>query len=913
MNTVLVIKLIILLASLGIAGFYYGIFRQKNWQRGLVLAGIGVGIFLLGFFQVELNLLSLRILFFLVEVGSLYFLRKKQYFFAVVGGVLGGLFQPQGIIILLFLLWYLIRKWGWRQTFKAFGVAVPLGVVVLLLLSNGSPPNWLREVYRGVVNSEVWASYNAGSFLAVLDGNNISADTPLGGGVTYQLIGIIGLLVSLVYISFFYGKKPNLARLPLVYGFLSWAVFLFIPGAQGIDLLPTFCFLLLASGFWREGSFVAAVVLVGFSCLLGIGSLEVETEALERLVYLLGITNTLLFGFFVLFLYLKSGWLERKSRKYFQDYGIKLRQVITEKLVQKPFALKQADYGRVGLLLVFYLIFVFGRLGTTATPQKGIEFTSPQEGIEITFTEKVELSYLLLYDGAGTGRLKIQSLSFLNVWRDVFRVKCDDFYVLKRLPFALKGVTKLRLIPDFASGQIHEIGFLNKTGQLVQVKTIHRLMDQHQLSPADYPLFDEQERLLQAPSYFNSTYFDEIYHGRTALEFVKGDPVYETTHPPLGKDLLSLGILLLGKNPLGMRFMNALFGVILMGILFFFGREVLKTRFAAYTVMLMGILDFMPFVQSRYSTIDTMSVTFITLMVFFAFRYLRHLFSGANSLRAGILIGCFACAAAAISVKWTGVYGFAGVVALILFAKIRQLYLWGRDQEFFTKNCKWFVLKNTFFFFVKSAGLFLLVAPVIYYLTYLPFFNCEGVAPFTVESLQQVVESQKHMYSYHANLKASHPFASAWWSWPFNFKPLWLYAGEVGEWKMTIVSLGNPVIWLIALVGVFVTGYQLWRLPKLTGLHLVVISFLAQYLPWVLVSRVAFIYHFYPCLPLFYFFGTVFLEAFWRLGSRGKKLVYSCWIGAAVLLVIYYPVLSGLPVPDWYINGLRLFSKDWVF
>ncbi len=33
----------------------------------------------------------------------------------------------------------------------------------------------------------------------------------------------------------------------------------------------------------------------------------------------------------------------------------------------------------------------------------------------------------------------------------------------------------------------------------------------------------------------NSSYFDEIYHARTALEHIENVYPYEITHPPLGK------------------------------------------------------------------------------------------------------------------------------------------------------------------------------------------------------------------------------------------------------------------------------------------------------------------------------------------------------------------------------------------
>ena len=59
----------------------------------------------------------------------------------------------------------------------------------------------------------------------------------------------------------------------------------------------------------------------------------------------------------------------------------------------------------------------------------------------------------------------------------------------------------------------------------------------------------------------NSTYFDEIYHARTAYEHIHGIRPYENTHPPLGKILIGIRIRLFGMTPFGWRFIGTLLGV----------------------------------------------------------------------------------------------------------------------------------------------------------------------------------------------------------------------------------------------------------------------------------------------------------------------------------------------------------------
>ena len=70
-------------------------------------------------------------------------------------------------------------------------------------------------------------------------------------------------------------------------------------------------------------------------------------------------------------------------------------------------------------------------------------------------------------------------------------------------------------------------------------------------------LVDEQNTVPKAPSYFNGMIFDEIYHARTAYENIHNLSVYEWTHPPLGKLIIALGILLFGMKPFGWRIMGA--------------------------------------------------------------------------------------------------------------------------------------------------------------------------------------------------------------------------------------------------------------------------------------------------------------------------------------------------------------------
>lgn len=160
-----------------------------------------------------------------------------------------------------------------------------------------------------------------------------------------------------------------------------------------------------------------------------------------------------------------------------------------------------------------------------------------------------------------------------------------------------------------------------------------------------------------ASTYYNSTYFDEIYHARTAYEHLRGVYPYEVSHPPLGKEILSLGIVLFGMTPLGWRCMGALFGVAMLPLMW----DLLRRMFRDDRVALCGTallaFDFMHLTQTRIATIDSFATLFILLMYLFLYRYftegkLRHLAA------CGVTFGIGA------ATKWTCLYAGAGLGVL---------------------------------------------------------------------------------------------------------------------------------------------------------------------------------------------------------------------------------------------------------
>ena len=191
-------------------------------------------------------------------------------------------------------------------------------------------------------------------------------------------------------------------------------------------------------------------------------------------------------------------------------------------------------------------------------------------------------------------------------------------------------------------------------------------------------LLDESEVTPEFPSYRNSTYFDEIYHARTAYENVTNVYPYEISHPPLGKLILSVGIRLFGMTPFGWRCMGTLTGVLMLPVLYL----LLKRMFGSTEISACGTVifafDFMHFVQTRIATIDSYAVFFILLMYYFMYRFVTERKLSYLAL-SGISFGLGAAS------KWTCIYAGAGLAVLWLLHWIFRLRR-EKDAGAFVRN-----------------------------------------------------------------------------------------------------------------------------------------------------------------------------------------------------------------------------------
>lgn len=306
--------------------------------------------------------------------------------------------------------------------------------------------------------------------------------------------------------------------------------------------------------------------------------------------------------------------------------------------------------------------------------------------------------------------------------------------------------------------------------------------------------------------------------------------------------------------------------------------------------------DFMHFAQTRIATIDVYVTFFIILMYLFMYRYYTMSFTDTTLGRTFIPLAlCGASMGLGIACKWTGVYAGAGLAILFfitLFRRYRE-----NDECFGSKTMK------TILFCI---AVFVLLPAGIYVLSYIPYMNSNG------SGFARIIQNQIDMFTYHGDtvVASEHAFSSPWYTWIINYRPIWYYSGENGGLSENISSFGNPFVWIVGFAAFIFCMYDAIKNKDKKALFLI-IGYLAQLIPWIPVTRITFIYHYFPSTP---FLVLMTAHAASRLYLKNKKTkpAFIAFTAVAVLAFIaFYPVISGYPVEADYVKNFLRWLPSW--
>ena len=195
----------------------------------------------------------------------------------------------------------------------------------------------------------------------------------------------------------------------------------------------------------------------------------------------------------------------------------------------------------------------------------------------------------------------------------------------------------------------------------------------------------------------------------------------------------------------------------------------------------------------------------------------------------------------------------------------------------------------------------------IYTLSYIPFRDNTGAGLFA-----RMARNQQTMFNYHSKLVSQHDYASRWYEWPILKRPVWYYSGHPSALVSEGISaFGNPLVWWAGIPAFFMVLYlAIARKDRKAGF--LTVGYLAQYMPWMLVSRTTYMYHYFPSVPFVtLMLGYVCLQFAGK--SKGRRAAVFGYVAAAIgLFVLFYPVLSGHPVEKTFVDHWLRWFDTWT-
>jgi Gpi18-like mannosyltransferase len=859
----------------------------------------------------------------LLVAVSLVLLTQNRSVAATITFSCAVLMKPQALMFTPIFIFYFYRLRDWSILLKAFLASLAMMVLIVLPFSVSHGPYWIIKIFKNALEQYPYATLNAFNFYALIGKNWAPVDSTLILPIKYW--GAISLTLITALSGLMYLRSNNPHRILLIALFILVSVFMFSTKMHERYMIPALLLFSLLYVFIRDkrllyliaGFTLTNTVNLGYTLAFahqGIYHLSAD----DAILRVCSAVNLALYVFLVKWVWTRL-FGETKS-PVTKDTGRLSPFLKGLSDIKQPFSpdlsVGPRDWLWALIIAFCYCLLVFYNLGSIKSPQTYWRPGVTGESFYVDLGQPKEIGKVLFFSGIGTGRYRVDVSEDLVRWTTVGVFNQKSPFQWKTLRVRINH-RYLSIVTEEVGGVLLEIGLFDTTGRLLNIRDAIPFAVSPLTLGSVRNLFDEQWTVPERPAYMNSMYFDEIYFARTAYEHLHKMEPYENTHPPLGKLLMAAGVKVFGMTPFGWRFAGALAGVILVVTMFFMGRLLFGTREAGLLCSALMGLDFMTYVQSRLATVDIFAVLFIVLMYYFMFRF--YLMAEVAHKRAMIdlaLSGLFFGLGAAT--KWLCLYGGLGLGIIYLhrlYRESRSLPLQktpqGKDKK--RKQQDAVPIRPLLIKYALYGLVFFVALPiVIYTMSFIPFMMLPGPG----HDLLSVFDYQIHMYQYHKSVKGSHPFASRWWQWPLIIKPMWLYMGEdlpAGK-AASIVTMGNPVIWWSGLIGVLVLlylGVVKKALPVVGGL--IIVGVASNYGPWVFVPREVYIYHFFATVP-FMVLGLVYwLRLFGSVASKSVKYIPYGFVGCSLLLfVVFYPILSGMPIDKTYMQHLRWFNS-WIF
>lgn len=926
--SIVITKMPAIIADMVTAWLVYKIALKKFTKKG---ASLVAGIFLLTPAIILDSAIWAQVdsVFTLFVVLMCYLVTERKLIPSYFAFAIGILVKPQTLIFTPVLLFGIIEQvflkdFNWNKFWKNLLCGLlAIGVLALLMVPFGFLDAFKQ--YTETMGSYPYASVNAYNFWTMI-GKNWVPQTEKILGVTYQSLGSVCIVLTVLVAAFIHFRnKDTKSKYYFTGVFIVTAMFTLSVRMHERYIYPAIVLLLLCYAVRPRKSTYIGYGILSTVIFLNIAHSMVyfDPNNFDRTATIPIVMSIGMMAAFVYICYLAL----QTRREYISDEDelSRIREELLmsekkEKKEEKNCIKKSKTLGKIvkfdliamAVITVVYAIVAFVNLGDHKAPETEYSYVDQGETV-FDFGQEVQISKIWNFLGnENNPKYFVYSANDLNgIWTEnlnvsnpmdagsVFSWNSTDVEITARY-------VKIAASPETRIDRIRELVFTDAQGNTLLP-----------VNASEYEaLFDEQDMFSGRATNMNGTYFDEIYHARTAYEMIHNLYCYENTHPPLGKAFIACGILMFGMNPFGWRFMGTLFGVLMLPVFYLFAKKLFKESWISVVTTILFAVDFMHFVQTRIATIDVFVTFFIILAYYFMYCFFQTSFYDTKLKKIFVTLGlCGVSMGFSWACKWTGFYASVGLCVLF-FANIIQRF---REYRYAVKHPEGttedishqYIIENFFPKLIRIIGfccIFFVVIPVtIYVLSYIPVNDGTGHG-----LIQRVIESQQSMYNYHSALEATHPYSSAWYEWPVMKRPIWYYSGVVSDTiKEGISAFGNPLVWWAGIPAFAIVLYLAF-MTKREKCGFLVISYFSQYLPWVFIGRVVFIYHYFPSVPFVALMVGYCLKLFADWKPKWKMAVYVYAALAVILFAMFYPVLTGTGVSVSYVKHFLKWFNEWV-
>lgn len=387
----------------------------------------------------------------------------------------------------------------------------------------------------------------------------------------------------------------------------------------------------------------------------------------------------------------------------------------------------------------------------------------------------------------------------------------------------------------------------------------------------------------------STPFFDEIHYLPPARAILALSQPLNPEHPPLGKELIALGMALFGDNALGWRIMPMLFGTLAliaaMRALWFAS----LSRGASIGYGLLLVTGFPLLVQSRIAMLDIFMAAFLLVALWMCAAAVRQNEQGRWRLAlAGVALGC------AMASKWNAIP--LAMLSGLAFLAIRVACA---RRNWLVDTRAWPVPGIS----LIEAALWLGIVPLaVYFASFWPclLYREGGIAA------ADLLDLQTRMYGLQTQQLEPHVYQSRWFQWVLDWRAIWYLYEVVDGAQRGILLIGNPLTMLLGLPALLWCGWAGLMRQRRDALAVAILYAVSIGL-WILADKnVQFYYHY--LLPGCFLLAALALalDEMWRRGFR--KTVAAVQAGAAALFIYFWPILTAASL-----EGLRSFEHwTWI-